>query len=115
MPLGGGSLSVLGSTLFFCDMDGDGTMPGTPAQIKMTEEILSNHQWRKSIISLQLAPRLSAVIALVMLGDSDKQIATKLRISRHTVRTYLTRLYQRYGVTNRVTLVLHVAVISRNP
>ena len=82
-------------------------MPKPQALHDITHEILSNHQWKDAIQALNLPPRLSAVVALVMQGKSDKQIATTLQISRHTVRTYLTRLYQRYGVEDRVTLVLH--------
>lgn len=52
-----------------------------------------------------LSPRQEQIIALVALGLSDKEISTRLAISRHTVRTYLDRLFQHLGCRTRTHAV----------
>lgn len=38
-------------------------------------------------------------------GDSEKQIARKMRISPHTVHVYVKSLYKRFGVCSRGELL----------
>ena len=58
------------------------------------------------------APRLTerqrAVIAHVREGYSNREIGVKLGISEDGVKAHLSRLYLRYGVTNRVELLASV-------
>lgn len=48
------------------------------------------------------------VVAHVRQGYSNREIAEKLGISEDGVKAHLSRLYLRYGVTNRVELVTTV-------
>lgn len=48
------------------------------------------------------------VIAHVRLGYSNREIGEKLAISEDGVKAHLSRLYLRYGVTNRVELISSV-------
>ncbi len=52
-----------------------------------------------------LSPRQEQIIRLVALGMSDKEIGAHLAISRHTVRTYLDRVYQQLGCRTRARAV----------
>ncbi|MEX0885851.1 MAG: helix-turn-helix transcriptional regulator [Phycisphaeraceae bacterium] len=52
-----------------------------------------------------LPPRLADVLACLTDGDSEKQIATRLKLSPHTVHTYVRRLYQRFAVQSRGELL----------
>lgn len=45
--------------------------------------------------------RESEILALVARGYSDKQIASELRLSRHTIRSHFDRLLRRNGLSNR--------------
>ncbi|RAV12655.1 LuxR C-terminal-related transcriptional regulator [Paenibacillus contaminans] len=48
-----------------------------------------------------LTPREKEVLALVMKGMSNLQIAQKLFISAHTVKNHITKIYEKLGVTDR--------------
>jgi len=49
--------------------------------------------------------RQEDILALVACGYSDKQVAVRLGVSRHTVRTHLDRLFAVSGIHNRTGLV----------
>jgi DNA-binding CsgD family transcriptional regulator len=50
--------------------------------------------------------REQAVVQLVADGLSNREIATHLKLSQHTVKNYLFRVFDKIGVSNRVELVL---------
>jgi len=49
--------------------------------------------------------RQEDILTLVACGYSDKQVAARLGVSRHTVRTHLDRLFAVSGIHNRTGLV----------
>lgn len=53
----------------------------------------------------QLPPRLRQTLDLLLVGDSEKQIAGKLGISRHTVHVYVKALYKIHEVASRGELL----------
>ncbi len=55
-----------------------------------------------------LPPYLGRVLRRLMAGDSEKQVAIHLRLSRHTVHDYVKELYQRFGVSSRAELLIRV-------
>lgn len=71
-------------------------------------EIFTESEWLELINELSLPPRQAGVLKCLFLGHSDKQIATKLKISVPTVRTHLSRLFSRFDVQDRTELVLYV-------
>ena len=52
-----------------------------------------------------LPPRLRRTLERLLAGESDKEIAQKLGISRHTVHEYAGDLYRRFGVSGRGELM----------
>ena len=52
-----------------------------------------------------LTPRQAEVVALLRRGDTNKEIAARLGISDDAVKAHLSRLYLRFGVSNRVALL----------
>lgn len=52
----------------------------------------------------ELTPREKDVAALVMEGFRNAEIGAKLRVSEHTVRNYIMKIYDKLGVSNRVQL-----------
>jgi DNA-binding NarL/FixJ family response regulator len=56
----------------------------------------------------RLTHREEQISALVGEGLRNEDIAVKLRISEHTVRNYLSRVFEKVGVSSRVELVLHM-------
>jgi DNA-binding CsgD family transcriptional regulator/GAF domain-containing protein len=53
---------------------------------------------------LALTPREREVAALVVEGLTDRKIAERLHLSRHTVSQYVKRIYRKLDVDSRVTL-----------
>lgn len=62
-----------------------------------------------------LPPRLRPVLAALLDGDAEKQIAARLGLSRHTVHDYVKLLYRRYEVHSRAELLVLFAVRRTNP
>lgn len=59
----------------------------------------------QSVSANQLPRRLRQTLARLLAGDSEKQIATALGISRHTVHVYVKALYRRFEVCSRGELL----------
>lgn len=59
-------------------------------------------------VSMHLTPREDAVLQLLAQGNSQKQIAQHLIISRHTVADYCKSIYQKLGVNSRTEAQLIV-------
>jgi DNA-binding CsgD family transcriptional regulator len=55
-------------------------------------------------LDADLSPRLQQVLERLLTGKSAKEIANELKLSVHTVREHLQRLYARYGVNSREDL-----------
>jgi DNA-binding NarL/FixJ family response regulator len=53
-----------------------------------------------------LTEREQAVVHLVADGLSNREIATQLNLSQHTVKNYLFHVFDKIGVSSRVELVL---------
>lgn len=54
-----------------------------------------------------LTPREEQVVALVADGLSNRDVARELRLSEHTVKKYLFRIFDKLGISSRVELVLY--------
>ncbi len=54
-----------------------------------------------------LTPRQLEIVRMVADGLPNKEIASSLGVSEHTVRNHLFRIYERLGVSNRVELVFY--------
>lgn len=54
-----------------------------------------------------LTPREEQVVALVAEGLSNRGIAQELKLSEHTIKSYLFRIFEKLGISSRVELVLY--------
>ena len=54
-----------------------------------------------------LTARQEQVVALVAEGLSNREVAHELRLSEHTVKKYLYRIFEKLGISTRVELVLY--------
>ena len=55
----------------------------------------------------KLTRREESVVRLVAQGMVNREIAEKLRLSEHTIKNYLFRIFDKLGVSNRVELALY--------
>jgi DNA-binding CsgD family transcriptional regulator len=53
----------------------------------------------------ELSPRQEQTLQYLLGGDSEKQVARKLKLSQHTVHVYVKALYRRFGVSSRAELL----------
>jgi DNA-binding NarL/FixJ family response regulator len=56
----------------------------------------------------KLTPREESVARLVVKGFVNREIAEELKLSEHTIKNYLFRIFDKLGVSNRVELALYV-------
>lgn len=54
-----------------------------------------------------LTKREREIVDLLVLGKSNKEIASVLYISVHTVKTNLEHIYEKLGIYNRVMLAVY--------
>jgi DNA-binding CsgD family transcriptional regulator len=56
----------------------------------------------------KLAPRLRQTLACLLEGDSEKEAAARLGLSRSTAHQYVTALYRHFRVQSRAQLLAHI-------
>src|SRR5207302_5824900 len=54
-----------------------------------------------------LSKREEEVVALVADGLTNRQISEQLKLSEHTVKNYLFKVFEKLGISTRVELVLY--------
>lgn len=54
-----------------------------------------------------LTERQKSIVALVAEGLSNREIAQQLRLSEHTVKNYLFRIFDKLGISNRAELIIY--------
>ena len=69
---------------------------------------LSVQEWALIGQDLCLSPRQAEIVRLIAEGMSDKQIGWQLGISFGTLRTHMSRLFQKCSVNDRMELLAHV-------
>jgi DNA-binding NarL/FixJ family response regulator len=70
-------------------------------------------EWNAVVRELRLSPQQARIAALLLYGMMDKQIAISLKLSVSTVRMYLTRMFARLGVANRMELAIKIFTLTR--
>ncbi|HWC72425.1 MAG TPA: LuxR C-terminal-related transcriptional regulator [Gemmatimonadales bacterium] len=70
------------------------------------EEVVRIQQRPKGSEGPQLAPRERAVLARLLRGASEKQVAADLNLSQHTVHSYTKSIYSAYRVSSRAELLV---------
>ena len=57
---------------------------------------------------VEMSPRLRQTLEYLMDGHSEKQVASLLQISRHTVHVYVKQLHRLFDVRSRAELLSRV-------
>src|SRR5690242_6212499 len=69
---------------------------------------LRSDEWRLISAELAVTPQQARIIELILAGHRDKQIARQMGVGLPTIRTQLSRVFERLGVCDRVELLLRV-------
>ncbi len=65
--------------------------------------------------TVPLSKREEQVVRLVSDGLSNRDISVRLKLSEHTIKNYLSRIFEKLGVSTRVELVLHALSYRGRP
>lgn len=85
--------------------DGDSVIsPGVTRAL--VDDFLSRSEPRTSTVVPSLTPREADILALVCRGATNRDIALALIIGEATVKSYVSRLLEKFAVTSRVALVV---------
>jgi DNA-binding CsgD family transcriptional regulator len=82
--------------------------PHPPTGRGQGHALFSSAEWRRLGAVLRLSRREIEIAQGVFDDRKDEQIAHQLDISRHTVNTYLHRLYKKLQVGSRPQLIVKV-------
>ena len=75
--------------------------------------------WRKDVLkkagdpTSDLPPRLAQTLQELLTGLSEKEIAAKLDLSRHTIHNYVKALHQRFEVSSRGELLAKAGAAAK--
>ena len=69
--------------------------------------------WRSIANSMGLSPQQARIVELILRNQQDKAIAASMKLSVATVRTYLRRIFDRVGVEDRLSLILHIFALAQ--
>jgi DNA-binding CsgD family transcriptional regulator len=91
--------------------------PPTPAATGVADPVyalpafLSPEAWQHIVAELQLSRQQARIVALILQGKQDKEIAAELKLNRYTIRTYLRRVFDRALLEDRMGLVLRILAL----
>jgi DNA-binding CsgD family transcriptional regulator len=75
--------------------------------------------WKRDVLrdaknpQYDLPPRLSQTLAELLAGRSEKEIANRLELSRHTIHNYVKALHQRFEVSSRGELLAKAGAANK--
>ena len=87
--------------------------PAEDSDDSLLPPLFSRSEWRRIVSALRLSPRMAQIAELVMRTAQDKQITVALGIRQSTLRTHLTHLTTRLGVSGRCELMYRVFATYR--
>ncbi len=68
--------------------------------------VMQTKKKKHSLGSHNLTKREEEIARLILKGNSNKMIASKLYITEKTVKTHLTKIFKKLGITNRLELAV---------
>jgi DNA-binding NarL/FixJ family response regulator len=76
----------------------------------VSNELATRPLQQKTISTMEeiLSTREREVVELMIRGNSNKEIATQLNVSEHTVRNHLAKIFAKLGVTSRTRAIFQL-------
>jgi len=94
-----------------------GQIWASSAELEQVVEALmlsSPFDWGKTKEQKLLTSQESKIVRLVSKGLSNREIASQLGLSGHTVKNYLLKIFDKLDISNRVELALYGVLQERN-
>ena len=98
---------------------GDAPFSATEHKLIRMFHVELGRLWRKDVLkkagdpTSDLPPRLSQTLQELLAGLSEKEIANKLDLSRHTIHNYVKALHQRFEVSSRGELLAKAGAANK--
>ena len=73
---------------------------------------LPTDTWERIAQILELPPQQKRIVELMLRDMCGKQIAAEMKVKIPTLRTYISRIYERTGVANEKALLLLICGMS---
>jgi DNA-binding NarL/FixJ family response regulator len=77
------------------------------------QPLFSPTEWEQIVLNLKLSPRQGEVVARIVGGMNDREIAESLGMAVRTVREHLAHVFRRLEVRDRVQLIIRVFSVFR--
>lgn len=98
-----------------------GAPPFSPAEHRLLRMFHTElgRLWKRDVLksagdpASDLPPRLSQTLTELLSGKSEKEIAARLDLSRHTIHNYVKALHQRFEVSSRGELLAKAGAASK--
>jgi len=95
----------------------EGQVWASSSELQEVIEALSRSnpfEWVKPKKTKPLTIQESKIVRLVSKGQSNREIASQLGLSSHTVKNYLLKIFDKLGISNRVELALYEVAQERS-
>jgi two-component system, NarL family, nitrate/nitrite response regulator NarL len=95
----------------------DGSIWAGPAETRFLLSAIKDTPSLNSLAmnqSLPLSAREMQVVHAAASGKTNKEIASELHLSEHTVKNYIFRAFEKLGVSSRIELLLYLTAHSSN-
>jgi len=113
-PLAGGRWAALVRRPVFSGTPAMSQRPSSGSgRVSPTPFPMDDVTWKSIAKQLALSPQQTRIVELILRGQQDKEIAAELELSIPTVRTYLSRIFDRTEVTDRLKLVLRIFAMAQ--
>ena len=81
--------------------------------MSVTKQLFNTEEWNAILEEMDIPPQQARVLKELVDCSSDKQIAAAMDIKIPTVRVYLSRLYARFDVQDRTSMVVYTFKVFR--
>ncbi|MGA8213719.1 MAG: response regulator transcription factor [Candidatus Sulfotelmatobacter sp.] len=93
----------------------DGQIWANNSQLEHVVGAVMHVPARKFSKTTRLTKREEEVARLVAAGLSNREVSEKLGLSQHTVKNYLSRVFEELGISNRTELFLYILSQTKPP
>ena len=83
------------------------SLDSLPSDFPMDQE-----EWDFIVKASELSTQQIRVVELILAGKQNKEIAAAMKLSVHTIETYLKRIYARTHTDSRTSLAVHVLALG---